>query len=477
MKNKIKSLKFQNWLYLMIFSVSILAVLWILQIVFFNSFYKSMKTREIVSLGDAIVSGYDSNILEYYRLMNEYAFRSNLRIMLFSESGIVNAVFDGFEQSEHSRAITIPRDELLGIMVKISEMPENSDKIYYLNKDAGGRLSQAVYIGKVADGRNIFYVYVSSPIPPVDSTVSVIKSQFGIIIVILFVLSLISAQLISKKLAGPIVKLTKSAENLAAGNFEAGFYSGGYTEARELASALGYAASELSKLDSYRKEFIANVSHDLKTPLTIIKFYGELIRDVNGGDENKRGANCETIIKEADRLTDMVNEVLELSKLNSGNVTLVKTNINLSLCLAEVLESFYALTERGGYVFGADIDENIAVDGNEQYLKRVFYNLISNAVNYTGEDKSVNVSLKQINGAARFEVADTGEGIPPERLQGIWERYYKSSGKTTHKRAVTGTGIGLSIVKNALELHGARYGVMSEVGKGSTFWFELRVES
>ena len=105
-------------------------------------------------------------------------------------------------------------------------------------------------------------------------------------------------------------------------------------------------------------------------------------------------------------------------------------------------------------------------------LRRTIYNLISNAVNFTGEDKRVRISLKTKDDHTRFEVTDTGDGIPEEQQKAIWDRYYKSKG--THKRAVVGTGIGLSIVKSVLTLHHAEYGVISEQGKGSTFWFELK---
>ena len=104
-------------------------------------------------------------------------------------------------------------------------------------------------------------------------------------------------------------------------------------------------------------------------------------------------------------------------------------------------------------------------------LKLLLYNLISNAVNFTGEDKRVIISLKQSSENVRFEVTDTGEGISKEKQGAIWDRYYKS--KETHKRAVVGTGLGLSIVKSVLVLHAANYGIISETGKGSTFWFEL----
>ena len=113
------------------------------------------------------------------------------------------------------------------------------------------------------------------------------------------------------------------------------------------------------------------------------------------------------------------------------------------------------------------------MDADESKLSQVVYNLINNAVNYTGADKRIMVRLFEKDGWARVEIQDTGAGIPSDQLEYVWNRYYKLD--RTHKRAAVGTGLGLSIVKNVLELHKARYGVESAVGRGSTFWFELPI--
>jgi signal transduction histidine kinase len=287
-------------------------------------------------------------------------------------------------------------------------------------------------------------------------------------------LSFIVAWWISRKMSKPIIRLTKSAERLVKGALDENFYDSGFTEINQLASAFNYAANELRSLDKYRREFIANVSHDLKTPLTIIKLYGEMIKDVSGSDPSKRNSHCDTIIKEADWLMGMVGEIVELSKLESNNTEIAMTAIDISRCLKDTLTGFQILSEKGGYCFETNIDDDLLVLGNEPMLRRTLYNLISNAVNFTGEDKRVIISLKHKEESVRFEVTDTGEGIPKEKQGIIWDRYYKSN--ETHKRAVVGTGMGLSIVKNVLVLHKADYGVISDFGKGSTFWFELKMK-
>jgi signal transduction histidine kinase len=269
----------------------------------------------------------------------------------------------------------------------------------------------------------------------------------------------------------PIVDLTKGAQRLAHGDFSTEFDGRGFTETEQLATTLNYAAQELRTLDSDRKELLANVSHDLKTPLTIIKIYAETIRDVTGGDATKRQAHCETIIEEANRLTDMVNEIVEISRLESGAASVVMGEVDLAACLQETMTSFNILVESEGYTFDLETVDEAPITGNEHYMRRALYNLIGNAINYTGEDRYVGIRLTRTATHVRFEVADHGPGIATDKIATIWDRYYKS--RSSHKRAVIGSGIGLSIVRHILTLHGATFGVTSAPGTGSRFWFEV----
>lgn len=457
----------------MAFSVIILAVLWALQFIFLGSFYKNMKLNEIRKTGDNIVSKFDD--ADFHSLMNEHAFKNNLRIILLNEAGQITWNFDGFPSDSPGMMPPggfgrYPQDYLIMALQKLDE--SNSNRTYYLDSNKRMDMTQSVYIAKVIDNdNNIYYLYISSPIPSIDSTVSVLQTQFIIITIIIFILSIIASTLISKKLSRPIINLTKSADRLVKGEFDASFYEDGFLETQQLASALNYATNELRSLDSYRKELLANVSHDLKTPITIIKFYAELIRDVSGSDPEKREDHCDTIIKEANWLADMVGEILETSKLEARQEEMTRTKLNLSQLLTDIVMSFQDLFVNIGYTFEVAIEDDLLAYANEPMIKRALYNLISNAINFTGEDKTIYVSLKTKANNILFEVRDTGEGIPKEKQSVIWDRYYKS--EESHKRALVGSGLGLSIVKNILIQHESKYGVTSQLGKGSTFWFEI----
>lgn len=456
---------------MMVFSAIILVVLWMLQFLLLNTFYINMKQNEVVQVGQKIASDYENSNFE--EIIGEYAFKNNLRIVLLDERGKVTHGSDGFgsPMQPGGNAFLSPLYEK--ILAEFGQT-ENNDISF---SDNAGRddMSQIVYAAKVKGSYGeTNYLCIVSPIPPIDSTTTVLSTQFIIISVILLVLAVVIAQVISRKMSKPIIQLTSSAQKLAEGDLQVRFEGESYTEIYQLASALNYATHEISKTDIYRKELMANVSHDLKTPLTIIRMYAEMLRDIAGESPEKRELYSQQIIKEADWLSEMVNEVLDQSKLESGVAKLKKTVADFSKCLKDVLSSFQVLVEREGYVIHTDISEHILVECDEQYLRRVLYNLISNAVNYTGEDKTVWVLLKESNGLAHFAVTDSGQGIPKDELGNIWDRYYKS--RRAHKRAVVGTGLGLSIAKYFFEQHQAKYGVKSEEGCGSTFWFELNTK-
>ena len=247
-------------------------------------------------------------------------------------------------------------------------------------------------------------------------------------------------------------------------------------DADELADVLDHARLEISKADIMQKELIANVSHDFKTPLTMIKAYASMIREISGDNKKKRDANAKVIIDECDRLTMLVSDLLDLSKLRAGmNSEEKRTVFNLSEEVCAVAGRFSYLSETEGYDIETQIEDGLYIRANKERIAQVFYNLIGNAVNYTGEDKRVRVKLFRKGANARFEVIDSGKGIPADEVDTIWDRYYRSG--ASHKRPVSGTGLGLSIVKNILLQHDCPFGVISEQGKGSCFWAEFPLPS
>lgn len=181
--------------------------------------------------------------------------------------------------------------------------------------------------------------------------------------------------------------------------------------------------------------------------------------------------NMQVIIDETKRLSTLVNSILELNLARNGMNELECRHFDLTACVEEILKRYQKLTEQEGYKIFFEPDQHVNVFADEMKVQQVVYNLINNAITYTGVDKTVMIRQLIQGNIIRIEVADSGEGIAPEELEHIWDRYYR--GKKPHKRAAVGSGLGLSIVKGILDRHGLAYGVESKEGEGSTFWFEI----
>ena len=274
---------------------------------------------------------------------------------------------------------------------------------------------------------------------------------------------------ISKKLSKPIEKINKTAKIMAQGDYENAYFfiDENILELNELVATLNQTNDELTKIDELQKEILANVSHDLKTPLTMIKAYAEMVRDLTYKDDIKREDNLNVIIEETDRLNLLVNDIIELTKINNDLQNLNITEFDLVELINSIINRFGIMD--ANFVFKNKLP--IIVKADKIRIEQVIYNLIINAINYTGKDKKVIINLKENDKYVHVEIKDTGKGIDEEDLKLIWKRYYKVDKK--YRREKKGSGIGLSIVENILKKHKFNYGVNSIKNKGTTFYFDI----
>ena len=330
--------------------------------------------------------------------------------------------------------------------------PEAVTKVQEFVLEDGGKISLT------------FYAMVT----PVDATVSTLKIQLIIITGIMVILATILAVIISKHISRPIEQINQSAKTLAMGNYETEFHGKGFLEIKELSDTLNTAATELSKVEGHRRELMANISHDLRTPLALIYSYAEMMYDFPHEITQEQS---QIIMDETKRLTSLVNDILDISNIETGMEKLNRTNYNLTASLQKTIDRIEKLIKRDGYGLDFIYDEEIYIFADEVKITQAFYNLLLNGITHCGNDKIV--AVKQIinDNIIRIEVVDHGEGILGSDLPYIWDRYYKVDKK--HKRPIMGTGLGLSIVKKVVEMHDGEYGVESEIGKGSIFWFQL----
>ena len=447
-----------------IFILVVWGLLWLFQIVLLEPFYRGVKTNQVKAAAEAVERRLDDEDLD--EAVKQLCYNTGINILVTDEWG---RTYSGWRASQKESVLSgLTRMGLADLFDEVNMEGGNRLAVYrspFVNQDGSqNQVILYVAISRTPSGLNRM-VLLESEITPVDSIRETLLVQVGVLTVVMAALGTVLALLIARKISRPITAINEGAKVLARGDYDIRFEEHGSREVRELAQTLNYAAGELSKVEGLRRDLLANVSHDLRTPLTMIKGYGEVMRDLPGENTPE---NVQIIIDEAERLTSLVNDLLDLSKLEAGVLPLEKTRFNLTESIRDILRRYDKLA---GYRFPFYYREEVWVDADELKISQVVYNLVNNAITYSGPDKTVTLRQEVAGGKVRVSVTDTGEGIPQEKLKDIWERYYKVDKE--HKRAQMGSGLGLSIVRNILEMHGGQYGVTSQLGKGSTFWFEL----
>lgn len=472
-KHKGMGIRWNLFAFLALFVAFILVVVWVFQVLLLGRFYESAKVKELKLTASLIESNIDKDDLEEtaYTLAGDYS----VCIILYQISGgkaneILSCDISSGCMIHHMSSRSFSNFYNETIASGGEYMETYSLDAFHTRGEISGESLSTVYIKSFCDSENNSYaLFLDSELVPVSATVRTYMVQFQWICLILLIGALILSLFMSRVISTPIIKLSKSVKRLAMGDYDEVFDGKGYREIGELSDALNYASEELSKNDKLQKELIANISHDLRTPLTMIRGYSEMMRDIPGENTPE---NAQIVIEETTRLSELVGDMLDLSKIRAGTRKLTQEYFDLAETVRATMLRYEKLTEKDGYSidFSSD-EESIEVYADRTMMLQVIYNLINNAINYTGENKKVSVKLTKKDKCVRFSVTDSGAGIAPEELPLIWDRYYKVD--KVHRRAMVGTGLGLSIVKSILEAHKATYGVESTVGVGSTFWFEL----
>ena len=455
------------------FVAVMLLILWVFQLFLLQPMYESAKTRELRLTADRIAAAAEKGDIQSYT--DRIAKRTNVCITVYEIMGR-DAVLRAQSHIRGNCIIhNVSSDPLMNrLYVGASRETHYTERISesgFAAHPGNGEMPESIISARLATVRSgeTYFIVLNSEIELADSALETLNLQLGIITFILMIVTAVVAVVISKYISRPITQMSMEARKLVLGTYDVHFDGGTSRETAELGDALNYAAKELSNLDTMQKELIANISHDLRTPLTMISGYSEVMRDIPG---EMTAENMQIIIDETKRLGALVNDILDISAMTGVSREQLRCEVfSLTEAVSETLDRYGKLRTRDGYEIHFAWEREVFIYADRSKILQVVYNLVNNAINYTGEDKKVHIRQIVENGECRLEITDTGEGIPPEQLPMIWDRYYKV--KNYYKRAVTGTGLGLSIVKNILLLHGARFGVQSDVGKGSTFWFAL----
>lgn len=313
----------------------------------------------------------------------------------------------------------------------------------------------------------------------------------GLLLLAGIVLSILASMVLARKMVTPIRALQSGAAQIGAGTLghRIEVHTGDELEAladqfnrmaeqlQESYSGLERKVEERTKqleiANRHKSEFLANMSHELRTPLNAIIGFSEVLHERMFGDANaKQMEYFHDIHSSGKHLLSLINDILDLSKVEAGHMELELSRFNLPLALNNALALVKERAERHGIALALDVDRRLnSFVGDERKFKQIILNLLSNAVKFTPEGGHVNVKAVPVESAVEISVADTGVGIAPEDQATVFEEFRQVGADYAHKHE--GTGLGLTLTKKFIELHGGQIRVHSEIGKGSTFTFTL----
>ncbi len=456
-KKKIKGIEFKTVILIAVFNVGIVLSMWLCEALVFNAVYKSNQIKKI----NNIVNEFKNNTQNVYSLAENLAYDNEVCISIFDEDKSVinfNTMQNGCLLNKNNSTI----NSLVKNFIRSSEASN-----YYRLDNPMTNTKSILYAFK-SNNKDIF---VFSNLENVSNFIKLFKMQNVYFLILIIICSIIISVFIANITTKPIRIITKKAKEIGKGKYDVKFPKNEIIEIEELSNTLEEVQKELKANDEAKRDLLANVSHDLKTPLTMIKAYAEMIKDISYKDPKKMNEHLDIIIDESDRLTNLVNDILEFSKIQNDDYNYNYEEYDLIKEIKNIVKKFSVIEYLENYEFILEMPKKAMVKADKEKINQVIYNLVNNAINYTGDDKKVKIRVKKEKENYLVEIIDTGKGIKSEEIPYIWDKYYKND--KNHQRSVTSTGLGLSIVKEILNKHNFAYGVKSKVGSGSTFYFKI----
>jgi signal transduction histidine kinase len=380
-----------------------------------------------------------------------------------------------------------------GILLVTGNMSRliSGEKVFAVNHDP---TLNTKLLNLISMLRNGDYILLSTPLVSLHESAA-IASRFSLFTGLLTIL--IGSMVVfiyAKRFTRPILELNAIAQKMSQLDFREKYASYNRDELGELGESINSLSDQLDKsiselkqaneklvedieherrIDEMRKEFISNVSHELKTPIALIQGYAEGLKVNIVEDEASKNFYCEVITDEANKMNKMVKELLDLSQVESGYFSLEKQKFDLSLLVTQVLSKYEPLLREKEIILTGERGDNIQVSGDPLRIEQVLMNYLNNAINHIDDSKEIRVSMEAVNKVVRICIFNTGRPIPEDSLDKIFTSFYKVDKART--RAYGGIGLGLSIVRAIMDLHHTNYGVMNRED-GVEFWFELNRE-
>ncbi len=458
-KKKFKGIEFKTLLFITIFNIGIILIIYLSELFIFDVLYKNYQINKI----NNIVAEFNNSDEDTYVLAENLAYNNEVCISVINNNMVsfnYNTMQNGCPLNKKNKYINDKINNFIS---------NNANSEYYRITNPFTETKGILYAVK-KDNDNIF---IYSNLKNTSNFINIFQNQIVYFIILIILCSVFISFFLANKITKPIREITNKSKNIGKGKYDTKFPKNGILEIDELSETLEEVQKELGKSDEVKRDLMANVSHDLKTPLTLIKSYAEMIKDISYKDPKKMNEHLDIIMDESDRLTILVNDILELSKVQNEEYLYNYEEYDLVKEIKKIIKKYDVINTKEKYKFILELPKKAIIKADPEKINQVIYNLLNNAINYTGKDKIVKIRVTKEEADYLVEIIDTGKGIKKEELPFIWDKYYKND--KNHQRNVVSTGLGLSIVKEILNKHNFEYGVKSEVNKGSTFYFKINI--
>lgn len=398
--------------------------------------------------------------------INADAFIVNLKgeVILCKEKSTSNGDFNILQECEYHKGKVVD-DQLL------NEIISSGDYIGYHYINNAKTKSHLAGVPLMVQGKAVGAAIVAAPVSNLRPFMMEIFKNFLLSAILALALAFVFIYLMTYQMIKPLRSMSAATRSFAKGDFSYRVRVVGNDEMAELASAFNAMAQSLATTEASRRNFVANVSHELKTPMTTIGGFIDGILDGTIPPE-KQEYYLKIVSDEVKRLSRLVKEMLNMSKIEAGEMKIKPTSFDISEKMFRILVSFEQVIDKKCIeIRGFDQIQGIVVEADEDSLHQVLYNLIDNAVKFTNEGGYIQVNARIENENAVISIRNSGEGISSEELSRVFERFYKVD--KSRSKDVKGTGLGLYIVKNIIEMHGGNIVARSEQGEYSEFEFRI----
>lgn len=420
------------------------ALIWLVQAVFLSDSYLNQRVKSIDAAVAEVAVQSDTDYAALERALN-------VSLLAVNESGSIVYQSEGLPMRGQ-------------IVKRVSELTASADGGVEMLQTETEQARYAL-LSRSVEGGTLLVVF---SLVDVSEASRVLLQQLWVITAVLLAAALVLSLVLSRRFSRPIVAVTGAAKRMAAGDYSVKTPVTARDEIGQLTQALNELGDELGKTEELRRELIANVSHELRAPLTIIRGYAETVRDVTWPNEEKRASQLNAIVEESARLGSLVTDILDYSKLQSGAESMHLQAFSCATELGDHVGRFALAAGQRDIVLELTCPEGDVLFDRAQFAQ-VVNNLLDNAVRHAKSASRIRVRGEARGNAMRVSVDNAGEPIPPEELPKIWDRYHRAPKQG--EAGGLGTGLGLAIVKTILERHGVAYGVESDE-KRTVFWFE-----